>query len=282
MNHNNGTGFLPPIIKKNETPEPKVLEPQIPEPQIPEAQTPVFNELMTKVSDRSGGFLYPRGTPGYYPQSRLETVQRYGASLYVDQILYDEYVKKLKNTYPKCINIDKEIQPLDHGISGMVAQPFSASLGTNYYRLFDEVEKKCFLQPYTEARQNFERRQKLTKLLKEGISRQVLRALSKNELNILQQMRREQELMRIEQEAKNQRNRNEKRKLENYRKSNLLELNKVYEPNLLSFEPTKNGLNKRAKELEGLFGGRRITRKKSHTSEKKRKNQRKRKTYIRK
>jgi hypothetical protein len=95
-------------------------------------------------------------------------------------------------------------------------------------------------------------------------------------------MRREQELMRIEQEAKNQRSRNEKRKLENYRKSNLLELNKVYEPNLLSFEPTKNGLNKRAKELEGLFGGRRITRKKSHTSEKKSKNQRKRKTYIRK
>jgi len=60
------------------------------------------------------------------------------------------------------------------------------------------------------------------------------------------------------------------------RVANLLELNGPKpEPNLLSFEPTKAGLNARAKELEGLFG--------TKTNNNQRKTQkRNRKSYTRK
>ena len=45
---------------------------------------------------------------------------------------------------------------------------------------------------------------------------------------------------------------------------NLLNINKSKEPNLLSFEPTKQGLKNRGKELEGLFGGRKTRRRRNH------------------
>jgi hypothetical protein len=55
-------------------------------------------------------------------------------------------------------------------------------------------------------------------------------------------------------------NNNETRRLSKIPTGNLLKLNKSKEPNLLSFEPTKQGLNNRGKELAGLFGGRKTRR----------------------
>jgi len=73
---------------------------------------------------------------------------------------------------------------------------------------------------------------------------------------IKQEMQQEMDRLWAEKIAKNEVNRYAKVPM-----GNLLELNKSHEPNLLEFGPTKAGLNARAKELEGLFGGKRTSKK---------------------
>ena len=197
---NNGSGFLPAAV----------LQENVKLPEIPTPETPVFNELVTKVSNELPGAEHPVG--------RLNSISK-------DTDIYNGYIKRLKETYPKCKIEAHDITPLVPGSGyGYVAQNWASSRGRNYYRLFAETEKRCFLQPFVEARQKAEAEQ-------EKIKKQ-----------------------------KKVRNNYEKRRLAKVRMGNLLGLNKSPEPNLLGFGPTKNGLNARAKELEGLFGGRRKTR----------------------
>lgn len=182
MEGNNGTGFLPPptIPKKN----------VISLPEIPEAQTPVFNELMSKVSDARQYGQESRGKPGYYPQSELKTVDRYGYANYIDELLYHEYIQKLRNTYPKCIIKDNEITPVTSGSAPLGGySPFAAAKGVHHYQIFEKLEKRCFLQPFIEARQNAEGSEKFKNLLDKhktvGFTASDLKRLSKNELNRL-------------------------------------------------------------------------------------------------
>jgi hypothetical protein len=247
MEDNNGTGFLPPPIKKE----------IIPLPEIPKAQTPVFDELMTKV----------------YPFNRWVNDGK-------DQSIYYEYVKKLRNTYPKCNFKDTELEAKQSGNLGpfSVHQPFRASRGGNYYTLFRQVETKCFLQPYIEARENAEARQNsdIPGYTKGEIARlKTLSSLQSREGRLASLRMKQLSYMR---KHINRMKQAEESRLRHIPKGNLLELNKLHEPNLLSFEPTKNGLNKRAKELEGLFGGRR-TKKSRKTKKNNRVNRRK--TYRR-
>ena len=212
---NNGSGFLPAAV----------LQENVKLPEIPPPETPVFDELITKVSNE--GSVGAR-----HPQSTLQRISRNNPN-FIDYEIYREYVKKLKATYPTCklggrsqsgINIGSDITPLTSGMTGPVAQSFESSKGYTYYRAFEDTEKRCFLQPFVEARQKAEAEQ-------EKIKKQKKIA-----------------------------NNYEKRRLAKVPMGNLLGLNKSPEPNLLGFGPTKNGLNARAKELEGLFGGRRKTR----------------------
>ena len=197
---NNGSGFLPAAV----------LQENVKLPEIPPPETPVFNELVTKVSNEG-----PVGA--VYPVGKLNSISR-------DTDIYNGYIKRLKETYPKCKIEGHDITPLVSSSGGRVAQNWASSRGWNYYRLFADTEKRCFLQPFVEARQKAEAEQ-------EKIKKQ-----------------------------KKVRNNYDKRRLAKVRMGNLLGLNKSPEPNLLGFGPTKNGLNARAKELEGLFGGRRKTR----------------------
>ena len=212
---NNGSGFLPAAP----------LQENVKLPEIPPPETPVFNELVTKVSNEG-----PIGAP--HPLSTLQRISRNNPN-FIDYEIYREYVKKLKATYPTCklggrslsgYNIGSNLVPLTGGPSGRIAQSFESSKGYNYYRAFEDTEKRCFLQPFVEARQKAE-----AELEKKKKQKQV-------------------------------ENNYEKRRLAKVPMGNLLGLNKPPQPNLLSFGPTKNGLNARAKELSGLFGGRRKTR----------------------
>jgi len=198
---NNGSGFLPAAP----------LQENVKLPEIPPPETPVFNELVTKVSNEGPvGALHPAG--------RLNSISR-------DMEIYNNYIKTLKETYPKCKIENHDITPMVGSPSGgQVAQNWASSRGGNYYRIFANTEKRCFLQPFVEARQKAE-----AELEKKKKQKQVS-------------------------------NNYEKRRLAKVPMGNLLGLNKSPEPNLLGFGPTKNGLNARAKELAGLFGGRRKTR----------------------
>jgi hypothetical protein len=197
---NNGSGFLPAAP----------LQENVKLPEIPPPETPVYNELITKVSNEYPGSRYPIST---------RNVTRHGES--PDVTIYFEYVDKLKKGYPKCKIEARDTEPTD--VMG-IGQGWGPSKGRNYYPLFEKTEMRCFLQPFVEARKKAE-----AELEKKKKQKQVY-------------------------------NNYEKRRLAKVPMGNLLGLNKPPQPNLLSFGPTKNGLNARAKELSGLFGGRRKTR----------------------
>jgi hypothetical protein len=79
---------------------------------------------------------------------------------------------------------------------------------------------------------------------------------TKTEINI--------KIKNMQNRSKKARNNAETKRLSKVPTGNLLNINKSKEPNLLSFEPTKQGLNNRGKELEGLFGGRKTRRRRNH------------------
>jgi hypothetical protein len=259
---NNGSGFLPAAP----------LQENVKLPEIPPPETPVYNELLSKISpidgmNATGIKKFVIGVPGSYPQINTSKLNRHGHP--IDEGIYWEYVDKLIKAYPMCKLERRDLEPGSSDPGGRARraaaealaaftvtepqghiqrrqleaqrrqleaaavaatlsrgfhQPFTASRGQNYFRLFDETEKSCFLQPFIEARKKAEA---------------------------------EQEKIKKEKKV---RNNYEKRRLAKVPMGNLLGLNKPPQPNLLSFEPTKNGLNARAKELAGLFGGRRKTR----------------------
>jgi len=203
---NNGSGFLPAAP----------FQENVKLPEIPPPETPVYYELLSKITPidtmgPTGIQKFVIGRRGEYPQ--VNTIK--------DQEIYQEYVDKLKKEYPKCKIEARDTEPTD--VMG-IGQSFTSSRGSNYFRLFEQTEMRCFLQPFVEARKKAE-----AELEKKKKQKQVY-------------------------------NNYEKRRLAKVPMGNLLGLNKPPQPNLLSFGPTKNGLNARAKELSGLFGGRRKTR----------------------
>jgi len=252
---NNGSGFLPAAP----------LQENVKLPEIPPPETPVYYELLSKISPidvmgQEGIEKFVIGRHGHYPQVNTSKLDSHGHP--IDEGIYWEYVDKLIKAYPMCKLERRDLEPGSSDPGGrarraaaealaafvgtgpqahtqrrqleaaaMAAalprgfhQPFTASRGVNYFRLFDETEKSCFLQPFVEARKKAE-----AELEKKKKQKQVD-------------------------------NNYEKRRLAKVPMGNLLGLNKSPEPNLLGFGPTKNGLNARAKELSGLFGGRRKTR----------------------
>ena len=95
---------------------------------------------------------------------------------------------------------------------------------------------------------------------------QVLKVRANKEKELLKRKAADEKwlanLSRRKQEAKNKA---ERFRLSKIPTGNLLGLNKKNEPNMIKFQPTKNGLNNRSKELNGLFRKSRKNRKSRKT-----------------
>lgn len=256
-----------------------------------ETPTPLFDELMSKVSDK--GSIY-KGKPGYIPESKLETVDRYGYAKYIDELLFWEYVEKLKNMYPTCkINIDPR-GPYGSR-TGNTFQTFESSLGVNYYKDFQRKEKACQLNDIYGShalKMKDEKDPGLMAFLQKNNRRGIYRFFKplspsmdietwtdlERQLKYQDDKLRQYNAYKIRQKAEANASREESNRIRYSKvpRANLLQLNKSTEPNLLSFEATKEGLNKRAKELEGLFGGKR----KNRTYKKQKKSKKTRKIKV--
>ena len=151
------------------------------------------------------------------------------------EVRFNAYVGKLKNAYPHC-KIDEfvggkdRVQPT-YGMpsSKYMHQPWNASQGLNYYADFKRQEKACQLQAIDPDIQG---------------PQDLHAILVKQQKNV--EMR---EASRV---------RAEEARYAAVPQGNLLGLSAqpVEMPNLLSFGPTKAGLNARAAELAGLNGRR--------------------------
>ncbi len=134
----------------------------------------------------------------------------------VPQSVFDKYQEILTQTYPKCRT---GVVAID--LASGTVQPYEASHGWNYYNKLGEVERLC----------------------NNG---------GKNLINIESELR--QAFVNAEM-ARFIAQRNEQTRFSQVPTGNLLGLDEPEIPNLLRFEPTKEGLNAREEELAGLFGG---------------------------
>jgi hypothetical protein len=165
---------------------------------------------------------------------------------------YLVYVKKLQEKYPGC-RLRYPVSASVSGIGSGSEQPWNAAHGSNHYVDFLETEKRCQLNnSYKDLNigtghgtymYGFE-------ALKEALKRKAVE--EKQAANMAKRI----------QEAQNKAERN---RLSKIPIGNLLGLNNKNEPNMLKFEPTKNGLNNRSKELNGLFRKSRRNRKSRKT-----------------
>ena len=162
---------------------------------------------------------------------------------------FDEYVRILKETYPEC-----KPEVVVTGSQGEF-QPWQASQGNqNYFTRFNNVERACqFARQY-----NFPVAvpQPSSKFYS-GPPTKPIYDFNLAELLTDMKLRNEQEVAALKANANIAKFNGSNRTTVYGRTGNLLELNrKPNEPNLLSFKPTKIGINARSKELETLFGGR--------------------------
>ena len=208
-----------------------------------ETPTPLYDELISKLE------IQPSHSP--HPQ--------YSCSKN-NQDLFWSYVEKLgARAFFK-----EPTNPSTSGVGGPEAQPLcftNGMLNGNYLRAFKDSEKasklrNIYLKNIPEASSVMKLKNKLYSQKLKGLNIKNLNDFKKfvkteNDINInIQNMQK-----RI--------NNNETKRLSKVPTGNLLKLNKPAEPNLLSFEPTKQGLNNRGKELSGLFGGRNTRRRKA-------------------
>jgi len=149
---------------------------------------------------------------------------------------YREYVKRLQEKYPGC-RISYPMNASTTGIGRGSEQPWNAAAGQNHYASFYESEKRCQL---TNSYPNITRYSSMPGF---NSLKQILKNKAKKEQNNANMTRRIQEA----------KNKEERVRLSKIPTGNLLGLNKKNEPNMIKFEPTKNGLNNRSKELNGLF-----------------------------
>jgi hypothetical protein len=163
---------------------------------------------------------------------------------------YDIYVKRLKEKYPGC---SVRVPTYRN-----VEQPWNAAAGQNHLGAFFESEKLCQLNRLYKGVSNF--RTGTGPLNGLSSLNQVLKRKAAEEKQYVNRQRKIQEAQ----------NKAERLRLSKIPTGNLLELNKKNEPDMLRFEPTKNGLNNRSRELNGLFRKSRKNRK-SRTTRKGRK-----------
>jgi hypothetical protein len=211
--------------------------------------TPLYTEFMSQ----------RKSTPGQR--------SNYNEDLTHDETLFWTYVTRLKEKYPACkVDVDPRGP---YGLrTGNTSQPFLTSAGENYYAQFKRAEKACeltkSLSPMISV--GVPQRRGMPKKRQEAFEIKTLQDLQR----YLEEKEKETQNAERQREEAERRRRNqaadeERRRFAAVRQGNLLGLNAPPEPNLLSFEPTKEMVNARMGELSEVFsnkkGGKRKTRK---------------------
>jgi len=196
--------------------------------------TPIYDELISKLEIQSSSFAST-----YYKCSKN------------NQDLFWSYVEKVGNR-----QLFKEpTNPSTSGVGGPEAQPLCFTNGVmngNYLRAFEKFELQ---QMYKKLAAN-------AKVISNAEYKKAA-ANRKAKWNENTKAAADMKIARNAQEA-------EMRFRQNLR-GPLINMNTPHpnkQENLLSFEPTKQGLNNRGKELEGLFGGRRTRRRRGQKKRK--------------